>query len=338
MTTAARADAPAALAGAAVAAAEARQINRGLWLGLLGIAIFSATGPMTKLAVGSDSAPQLSPWFVTFGRAAVAGALSAAYLLVQRWRGERRVPAGRQWAWLAFTGLGVVVGFPLFFALALQHVPSTHGAVVTGLLPLATALVAALWFRQQPSLGFWVCAVSGCALVLAFMLLRSADSAGHLSLHLADVFLLLAMLSAALGYISGARLTPLLGAEAVICWVLVLALPLTVPMALLHWPANLGQIRTASWWGFAYVAVFSMWLGFFAWYRGLALGGALRVSQVQLVQPFLSLMVAYPLLGETVDAVTLAFGLAVIATVFLGKKMPVGSARAAPAAPPGPAD
>jgi drug/metabolite transporter (DMT)-like permease len=297
---------------------------RGLLLGLLGVVIFAATLPMTKLAVGSATTPQLSPWFVTFGRAAMAGLLSILYLLLQLWRRQLRVPACNQWALVGFTALGVVVGFPLFMSLALQYVPSMHGAVVTGLLPLATAVVAALWFRQKPSTGFWMCAVLGTLLVLAFMVIRSADSTGYFSLHLADIFLLLAMCSAALGYIGGARLTPSLGAEQVICWVLVLSLPVTVPMMAWHSPASWQAIRTSSWWAFGYVAVFSMWIGFFAWYKGLAMGGAVRVSQVQLVQPFLSLLFAMPLLGEKLDAITLGFGVAVIATVFIGKKMPIG--------------
>ncbi|MCY7370922.1 MAG: DMT family transporter [Polaromonas sp.] len=299
-------------------------VNRGLWLGLLGIVIFSATLPLTKLAVGSAGAPQLSPWFVTFGRAAVAGVLSVLYLLVQRARGDLALPGRDQWGLLAFTALGVVVGFPLFLALALQFVPSTHGAVITGLLPLATAVVAAVWFRQKPSAAFWACALLGTLLVLTFMVIRSANSAGQFSLHLADVFLLLAMLSAAFGYIGGARLTPTLGAERVICWVLVMSLPVTLPLACLHAPSDWRGIDPASWWAFAYLAVFSMWIGFFAWYRGLALGGAVRVSQVQLAQPFLSMLFAQPLLGEKLDAITVGFGLAVIATVFVGKKMPVG--------------
>ncbi len=299
------------------------QITRGLWLGFVGVVIFAATLPMTKIAVGSIAAPQLSPWFISFGRAAAAGVFSAIYLLVQRSQGELIVPAGRQWALLFMTACGVVVGFPLFLSLALQYVPSTHGAVVTGLLPLATAVLAALWFRQRPSVGFWLAAVAGTLLVLAFMGFRSADSAGHFSLHLADVFLLIAMAAGAFGYIGGAQLTPALGAERVICWVLVMSLPLTLPMTWLNLPANPAHIHLASWGAFAYVAVFSMWVGFFAWYRGLALGGAVRVSQVQLVQPFISLLFAVPLLGEKLDMLTLGFAVAVIATVFIGKKMPV---------------
>ena len=318
---------------------SSQHVKKGLWLGLLGVTLFAVTLPMTKLAVGTLAEPQLTPWFITFGRAAVAGLLSILYLT---WQYSRRLepdlpsktsnnqvwklPSAAEWGLLAFTACGVVVGFPLFMSLALQYVPSTHGAVVTGLLPLTTAVIAALWFKQKPSTAFWLCAVLGTLLVLGFMVLRSADATGHVSLHLADVFLLLAMLSASFGYIGGARLTPSLGAERVICWVLVLSLPITLPMTWLNLPPNLAAIHTASWWAFAYVAVFSMWLGFFAWYRGLAIGGAVRVSQVQLVQPFLSLLFAIPLLGEKLDAMTLGFGLAVIATVFVGKKMPVGVA------------
>ena len=310
-------------AATATAIAGAAQVTRGLWLGLLGVVIFAATLPMTKIAVGSFAEPQLTPWFVSFGRAAAAGVLSAFYLWFEHHRGVLIVPAGREWALLFMTACGVVVGFPLFMSLALLYVPSTHGAVVTGLLPLATAVLAALWFKQRPSAGFWAAAVSGTLLVLVFMGLRSADSAGRFSLHLADVFLLIAMTTGAVGYIGGAQLTPSLGAERVICWVLVLSLPVTVPMTWLNLPPPTQTIHAASWWAFVYVALFSMWIGFFAWYRGLALGGTVRVSQVQLVQPFLSLLFAIPLLGEQLDPLTLGFGLAVIATVFIGKKMPV---------------
>ena len=135
-----------------------------LW-GLVGVTLFAATLPMTRLAVGSTDAPQLSPWFVTFGRAAVAGLLSIGYLLWQRAQGRLNLPVRAEWPLLGITAFGVIVGFPLFLALALRHVPSTHGAVVTALLPLSTALLGALWYRQRPSAGFWACAVLGSGLV-----------------------------------------------------------------------------------------------------------------------------------------------------------------------------
>ena len=301
--------------------------TKGLWIGLVGIVIFAATLPMTKLAVGSVVAPQLSPWFVTFGRAAVAGVLSLLYLWWVRSRGKLNVPTRSEWPLVGITAFGVVVGFPLFLALALRYVPSTHGAVVTALLQLSTAVLGALWFRQRPSKGFWACAVLGSGLVLAFMVWR----AGGLYLGAANLFLIVAMTTGALGYIGGARLTPRLGSEQVICWVLVCSLPLTVPLAVWHAPAQPGNIDAMSWWAFAYVALFSMWIGFFAWYRGLALGGAVRVSQVQLVQPFLSIMVAVPLLGEKIDLLTIGFAIAVIATVFIGRKMPVAAIAGAKA-------
>lgn len=297
---------------------NAAQEKEALLWGLVGVALFAATLPMTRLAVGSAEAPQLSPWFVTFGRAAVAGVLSLLYLLWQRAQGRLKVPRKAEWPLVGMTAFGVIVGFPLFLALALRHVPSTHGAVVTALLPLSTAVLGALWFRQRPSHGFWACAVLGSGLVLAYMVWR----AGGLYLGAANIYLLIAMTTGAFGYIGGARLTPRLGAEQVICWVLMSSLPLTLPMAWLFAPADVSAIAAVSWWGFVYVALFSMWIGFFAWYRALALG-AVRVSQIQLVQPFLSLLFAVPLVGERLDGVTLVFALAVIATVYAGKKMPV---------------
>lgn len=300
------------------------QEKQALVWGLVGVTLFAATLPMTRLAVGPVEAPQLSPWFVTFGRAAVAGGLSLVYLWWQHTRGQLKRPMRSEWPLLGITAFGVIVGFPLFLALALRYVPSTHGAVVTALLPLSTAVLGALWYRQRPSAGFWVCAVVGSSLVLGFMVWR----AGGVYLGAANIYLLIAMTTGALGYIGGARLTPRLGAEQVICWVLVVCLPLTVPIALWFAPAVPADIQPMSWIGFGYVALFSMWIGFFAWYRALALG-AVRVSQIQLIQPFLSLLFAVPLLGERLDAITLFFALAVIATVFAGKRMPVHAAGSA---------
>jgi drug/metabolite transporter (DMT)-like permease len=190
-----------------------------------------------------------------------------------------------------------------------------HAAVVTGLMPLATAIGGALYLRQRPSNGFWACALLGCAMVLCFAAYKGS---GRLSP--ADGLLLLAVLATALGYVAGARVATELPAEQVICWVLVLSLPLTLPVALALWPAQ--PVRPSAWGGFTYVTLFSMWLGFFAWYRGLALGGTVRVSQVQLVQPFLALLFAVPVLGERLEPTTVLFSLAVIGVVFVGKKMP----------------
>jgi drug/metabolite transporter (DMT)-like permease len=296
-----------------------QQESRGLWLGLVGVAIFALTLPMTRLAVGTPDAPQMSGVFIALGRAVVAGGLSALFLLATR----APLPRREDWAPLVLTSAGVVFGFPLFTSVAMRYVEAVHAAVIVGMLPLATALVGALLHRQRPSTGFWACAGLGSALVIAFALIK----AGGATLHLADALLLAAIACAAIGYGYGARLSQRMRAEHVICWALVLALPLTVPLT---WNARpQAPVASAAWWAFGYVALFSMWIGFFAWYRGLALGGTVRVSQVQLVQPFLSMLFAVPLLGEQLDAMTLGFAIAVIATVFLGRRMPVRAGAAA---------
>lgn len=292
----------------------------GMWLGLLGVAIFAVTLPMTRLATGTAEAPQLSPWFVTFGRAVLAGLLSALYLTFTR----APLPTAAQWKPLSIALLGNAIGYPLLLGMALRSVTASHAAVVTALLPLATAAVAAWVLHQRAALGFWVCAVMGSALVLVFSLLRAHQQGQGFGLAWADMLLILAVLAAAAGYVFGAQVTPALGAERVICWVCVLALPITLPGAWLTWPGQ--AVPASAWGGLAYLGVFSMWIGFFAWYRGLALGGALRVSQIQLLQPFLSIMMAMPLLGEPLDGLTLGFALAVAVTVFVGKKMPVQAA------------
>lgn len=301
-----------------VAAARTGQEARGLWLGLLGVAIFAMTLPMTRLAVGAGGEAQLPGEFVAMGRAVVAGLLSVGFLLATR----APLPRRADLASLAWTCAGVVLGFPLFTSLALRQVEAVHASVIVGLLPMATAVMGAWLHRQRPSVGFWWCAALGSALVVSFALWR----ADGLSLHAADLLLLAAVGCAAVGYGHGGRLSQRLRAEHVICWALVMGLPVTLPIA--WWARPQAPVSAAAWAAFGYVAVFSMWIGFFAWYRGLALGGTVRVSQVQLVQPFLSMLFAVPLLGERLDAVTLGFSAAVIATVFVGRKMPVRSARA----------
>ena len=286
---------------------------RGWLLGLAGVVMFALTLPMTRLAVGAASEPQLPPAFVTAGRAALAGVLSIAWLAWARApRPERALLAP-----LAVCALGTVVGFPLFLSLALRHVDAMHAAVVTGVLPLATAVAAAIALRQRASPAFWACAVLGCGLVLAFAALQGGGTVSS-----ADLLLLAAVASAAIGYVAGARVSARMPGEQTICWVLVLSLPLTVPATLLVWPS--GPASSAAWGGFAYVSLFSMWLGFFAWYRGLALGGVMRVSQVQLLQPFLALLAAVPILGERLEPMTVGFALGVVAVVFIGRRLPAG--------------
>jgi drug/metabolite transporter (DMT)-like permease len=287
----------------------------GMWLGVLGVAFFAVTLPMTRLATGTQAAPQLSPWFVTLGRAALAGVLSAIFLLLTRAPRPKR----HQWKPLGMAVLGNAIGYPLLLAYALRVVSASHAAVITALLPLVTAACAAWVLHQRARLGFWLCAIAGSLLVVVFSLLRAQSHGAGFGFEWADVLLVGAVFAASLGYIYGAQVTPALGAERVICWVCVLALPFSLPGALWLWPEQ--PVAVSAWVGFVYVGVFSMWMGFFAWYRGLAMGGALRVSQTQLLQPFLSILAAVPLLGEPLDIVTLGFAAAVVATVVAGKKL-----------------
>ena len=288
----------------------------GTVLGMLGVTVFALTLPMTRLATGTVDAPQLSPWFVTWARCAIAGLLSLVFLLAT----QSPRPSVTQTRWLGMSLLGNALGYPLLLAWALRHVSASHAAVITSLLPLATAAAAAWLLHQRARLGFWVFAILGSALVAVYSLLRAHGAgAGHSGLVWADALLIGAVIAASLGYVAGAQVTPALGAERVISWVCVMTLPVALPMAWWTWPEH--AIRVESWWALAYVGVFSMWAGFFAWFRGLALGGALRVSQLQLFQPFISIAAAVPLLGESIDALMLGFALAVVATVFLGRRM-----------------
>ena len=300
---------------AAVIGPEKHHETLGLWLGFVGVFVFALTLPMTRLATGTADAPQLSPWFVTWGRAALAGCLSILYLVATRSplpRPEHRGP-------LALSLLGNAIGYPLLLGWALREVTASHAAVITALLPLATAAAAAWLMHQRARLGFWLFAILGSALVAAYSLLRAHQQGHGFGLSHADLLLLGAVTAASIGYVAGAKVTPSLGAERVISWVCVMALPITLPGAWLTWPEQ--PIALTSWLALGYVGVFSMWAGFFAWFRGLALGGALRVSQMQLLQPFISIVAAVPLLGESLDAMTLVFASAVVATVFMGRRL-----------------
>ena len=259
-------------------------ISQGLWLGLLGIVIFSVTLPMTRLAVGTADAPQMSGAFIAFGRAVVAAGLSAVFLLATR----APLPQRQHWLPLAMTALGVVFGFPLLTSIAMRYVEAVHASVIVGVLPLATAAVGALLHRQRPSSGFWWCAAVGSAMVVAFAVLRSGGGGG--SVHFADGLLLAAMLCAAIGYGYGGRLSQQMRAEHVICWALVISLPLTLPLALLTYPV--APMKALTWAAFGYVAVFSMLLGLRA--AGEQLGWGFQLQSPAVVA---ALAVLFTLMG-----------------------------------------
>ncbi|CAN5841119.1 DMT family transporter [soil metagenome] len=283
--------------------------TKGMYFGLVGVALFSLTLPFTRMAVA-----ELNPVFVALGRAVVA-AFFAALLL---WRMRASKPTVTQMKGLLITALGVVIGFPVFSSMAMRYVPASHGAVVLGILPLATALFAALRFKERPSAGFWLMAAVGSALVIIFALQQ-----GEGAFQLADLALFAAVIAAAMGYAEGARLSQSMGGQQVISWALVLAMPLLLPVTIgLGWHYGV-QASPRAWFGFAYVSLFSMFIGFFFWYKGLALGGIARVGQVQLLQPFLTLIGAALILGEQVGVLHIGFALAVIAVVALGRRMKI---------------
>nr|WP_276510036.1 DMT family transporter [Niveibacterium umoris] len=281
-------------------------------LGFLGVASFSLTFPMTRLAVA-----ELDPVFVGLGRAVVAAVLA---LCVLGWQKAPR-PSRAQVQRLIIVALGVIVGFPLLSAWAMQSVDASHGAIVAGLLPLATAAGAALRAGERPSARWWGCAIAGSALVVAHAL-----SAGHGQIGTADLALVGAMLSAALGYTEGAMLAREMPPARVICWALVIAAPVLV-LVLACYPVKWSAASPQAWGAFAYVSAVSMFLGFFAWYGGLARGGIARISQIQLLQPFLTLLAAATWFGETVAPQRWALAAGVVVCVALGRQAPVATAR-----------
>lgn len=298
---------------------DTRSSAWGLWLGVAAMAMFGMTLPMTRLATGSAESPQLSPLFVTCARGVVAAALSALFLLATRspW------PTRSQWPALALAAAGNAIAYPLLLALALRQGPTQHAAVITALAPLLTSATAALVLRQRAGWRFWACALAGCGLVVAFSLWRAQQAGLGWRPSWSDIGLALGVLAASVGYVAGARITPALGAERVICWVTITALPVTLAGSVLTWAEQppLATLPATAWLGFAYVSLFSMWIAFFAWYRALALGDAVRVGQVQLLQPFFAMAFAWPIHGEPVAASSGLFALAVIATVWLGRRL-----------------
>ncbi|WP_153102441.1 DMT family transporter [Paraburkholderia hayleyella] len=296
--------------------------SQGMLLGLLGVVIFSLTLPMTRIVV-----MEFHPLLNGLGRA-LAAALPAAALLA--WRRERW-PTWVQMKSLAVVSLGVIVAFPVFSAWAMKTVPASHGAVVNGLQPLCVALYAAWLAHERPSKAFWLSAIAGSAIVVGFAL-----QAGGGALQAGDLLMLVAVGIGALGYAEGARLARQMGGWQVICWALVVSAPfLLLPVAWLGWQQYLQQtqpVALKTWLAFGYVTLFSQFLGFFAWYAGLAMGGIARVGQVQLLQIFFTMAFSALFFGETVAPITWLFAAAVIVTVVLGRKASVRTAPTAPSA------
>jgi drug/metabolite transporter (DMT)-like permease len=285
--------------------------NKGMLLGFIAVCAFGLTLPATRMAVS-----YFDPIFIGLGRASLAAIVAALLLLIFK----VKTPTKSQLVKLAFVAAGVVIGFPVLTSIAMQTLPASHGGVVLGVLPLATATVAAVVAHERPSLGFWIVGFVGGCLVVGFALI---DGVG--GIQLADLILLAAIFAAAVGYALGATLVKELGGWQVICWALVLVFPFTIAPAISVAPDEFAAIPLQGWLSFFYLALISQLCGFFIWYKGLALGGIARVSQVQLLQPFITLFASVILLGENINIMTVVFVLLVVTTVWLGKKMPIQS-------------
>ncbi|MBD8683933.1 DMT family transporter [Pseudomonas sp. CFBP 13719] len=269
--------------------------------GLIGVVIFSGSLPATRIAV-----LEFDPVFLTVARAAIAGVLALCLLVLFK---ERR-PARQQLLPLIIVAMGVVIGFPLLTALALQHVTSAHSVVFVGLLPLATAAFGVLRGGERPRAAFWFFSVLGSLLVVGF-----AVTQGLTASPTGDILMLLAILACGLGYAEGAKISRTLGGWQVICWALVLALPVVMPLTAWLAPASFSGISTPAWLSLAYVSLFSMLIGFVFWYRGLVQGGIAAVGQLQLLQPFFGLALAAVLLHEQVSLGMFGVTVAVILCV-----------------------
>ncbi|MEO8559835.1 MAG: DMT family transporter [Rhodospirillales bacterium] len=287
-----------------------RPETAGLAYGMLGVVMLSATLPMTRLAVA-----QFDPVLVGMARALLPAIPAALLLLVTK----QARPTQREIGALLIASIGIVYGFPILMSVAMKTLPSAHGAVVTGIMPLATAAVGAVVSGDRPSLGFWLCGVAGSAAVVVYALI---DGAGSISW--ADLVLLLAIATAALGYAVGGQIAKRLGGWQTICWIMVLALPFSIALGIvLNPPLPTTSPQTSAWLGLIYVIVGSQFLSFFAWYRGLALGGVTRVSQLLLLQPCLTLVFAALLTGEQLGWREIGFTALIIAVVAVSRIMPI---------------
>ena len=281
---------------------KGKALSSGILWGFLGVAAFSLTVPLTRVAVGS-----LPATFVGVGRLAGAGILALIVLLITK----QHFPQKQYWLSICVVAFGVVFGFPMFTSFALQHVPSSHAAVVIALLPVSTAVAAVLRTRDFPRPIFWVFAILGAIVALTFVFVGS----GLHSIHTADLLLLAAVVTAAVGYAEGGVLARSLGAWQTISWALVFSLPISIPLSIASWPDS--HASTTALLCFTYLTVVSMYLGFFAWYHGLSIGPMTQTSQIQLIQPVLTLIWSWTLLKEEFSLAVAVAGAAVVATAIV---------------------
>ncbi|WP_017257649.1 DMT family transporter [Pedobacter arcticus] len=280
--------------------------SKGWVNGFIGVLIFSGSLPATRIAVMG-----FNPIFVTVARASVAGLLAVFVLLFF----NQRRPTKKQFSQLIVTAIGVVIGFPLFSAMALKHITSASSVVFIGILPLLTAIFGVIRNEEKPHPAFWLFSILGASLVVGFAVYQGVSNSPT-----GNLLMLLAVVLCGLGYAEGAKLSKSLGGWQVISWALAIALPLMILLLFYFFPPTLRGISIASWLGLGYVSVFSMFIGFIFWYRGLAQGGTASVSQLQLLQPFFGLALATSLLQEEVSTLMMLVTIGVILCVVASRK------------------
>jgi drug/metabolite transporter (DMT)-like permease len=284
--------------------------NLGLLLGFIGIVIFSGTMPGTRYAI-----PSVDPYFLTAFRVSLAGLGGLVALIVTR----RKWPPANAFGPLILCAICLVLGFPLLMAVALVTVPAGHSGVILGVLPLATSIAAALFQHERPSRGFWIAGVIGAVLVIAFALHRGGGGI----ITIGDMLVLLAVPCAAIGYVYSARLAATMPGWEVISWIVAISLPIALPATFLLWPADASSIPASVWVALVYLGLMSQFIGFFAWNAGLVMGGISRVSQIQLLMPFVVVLMAAVVNREAIDLETMLFAAAVVLTVAIGTRMRV---------------
>ena len=285
-----------------------KELQAYMW-GSFGVLAFGLTLPATKAAV-----PLFGFVTVGLGRAVLAGFLGLGLLILTK----SPVPTQKQIFRLAIVAMGVVFGFPFFSAYAMQYVPASHGAIVVAIIPLLTALCGVLIAKEKPSKTYWIAGFIGSLTIIVYSVITSGGV-----LHLADIALLLAAASAAIGYAEGARLATELGSWRVICYALAIALPITIITSIHSFQFNPVPHPLAAWLGLMYVSFISMFLAFFAWYKGLALGGIAKIGQLQLLQPFVTIFASAMLFGEKLDGFMFVVLGIVLWSVYLGRKAKV---------------
>ena len=281
--------------------------SKGMLFGLLGVTSFALTLPAIRYIID-----YFDPIFIGLGRAIVAAIVALFILVVTR----QSIPTREQFYKLFIVSLGVVFGFPVLTSIAMQTVPSSHGGVVLGLLPIATAIVGFLISNDRPSIGFWIVAIIGGSIVVIFSYINGANS-----IHIGDLALLGSIVCAAIGYAVGGELSKSMGGWQVICWALVISLPFLIFPVLSRLPEEGLKIPINIWLGFLYLALVSQLFGFFLWNKGLAIGGVVRVSQTQLVQPFITIIASTIFLNEPLELLTIVFAVLVLIVVAVSRSM-----------------